>query len=147
MSTDSMMLSNYLILCHPLLFLPSIFPSIRVFSNKSALPIRWPKYWRSFNFSVPGGSDGKESTCNVENLSLIPGLGRSPGGGHGNPLPYSCLQKSPWTEEPGGLQSMGSQRVEHNCATKTFHFSKGPVKGQNQEQLISGATYFLQKNL
>ena len=43
--------SNHLILCHPLLLLPSIFPSIRVFSNESALRIRWPKYW-SFSFSV-----------------------------------------------------------------------------------------------
>ena len=43
--------SNHLILCHPLLLLPSIFPSIRVFSNESALPIRWPKYW-SFSFSI-----------------------------------------------------------------------------------------------
>ena len=44
--------SNHLILCHPFLLLPSIFPSIRVFSNESALPIRWPKYWRfSFNIS------------------------------------------------------------------------------------------------
>ena len=43
--------SNYLILCHPLLLLPSIFPSIRVFSNESAFPIRWSKYW-SFSFSV-----------------------------------------------------------------------------------------------
>ena len=43
--------SNHLILCHPLLFLPSIFPSIRVFSNESALPIRWPKYW-SFSFNI-----------------------------------------------------------------------------------------------
>ena len=43
--------SNHLILCHPLLFLPSIFPSIRVFSNESALCIRWPKYW-SFSFSI-----------------------------------------------------------------------------------------------
>ena len=43
--------SNHLILCHPLLLLPSIFPSIRVFSNKSALRIRWPKYW-SFSFSI-----------------------------------------------------------------------------------------------
>ena len=43
--------SNHLILCHPLLLLPSIFPSIKVFSNKSALRIRWPKYW-SFNFSI-----------------------------------------------------------------------------------------------
>ena len=51
MSIESMMPSNYLILCHPLLLLPSIFPSIRVFSNESALCIRWPKYW-SFNFSI-----------------------------------------------------------------------------------------------
>ena len=43
--------SNHLILCYPLLFLPSIFPSIRVFSNESALRIRWPKYW-SFSFSI-----------------------------------------------------------------------------------------------
>ena len=42
---------NHLILCHPLLLLPSIFPSIRVFSNESALRIRWPKYWR-FSFSI-----------------------------------------------------------------------------------------------
>ena len=45
------MLSNHLILCHPLLFLPSIFPSIRVFSDESLLRIRWPKYW-SFSFSI-----------------------------------------------------------------------------------------------
>jgi len=45
MSIELMMPSNHLILCHPLLFLPSIFPSIRVFSNESALRIRWPKYW------------------------------------------------------------------------------------------------------
>ena len=48
---DSVMPSNQLILCHPLLLLPSIFPSIRVFSNESALHIRWPKYW-SFSFSI-----------------------------------------------------------------------------------------------
>ena len=51
MSIESMMPSNHLMLCHPLLFLPSIFSSIRVFSNESVLPIRWPKYW-SFNFSI-----------------------------------------------------------------------------------------------
>ena len=50
MSIESVMPSNHLILCHPLLYLPSIFPSIRVFSSKSALGIRWPKYW-SFSFS------------------------------------------------------------------------------------------------
>ena len=51
MSIESVMPSNHLILCHPLLLLPSIFPSIRVFSNKSSLHIRWPKYW-SFNFNI-----------------------------------------------------------------------------------------------
>ena len=51
MSIKSVMPSNHLILCHPLLLLPSIFPSIRVFSNESALLIRWPKYW-SFSFSI-----------------------------------------------------------------------------------------------
>ena len=51
MSIKSVMPSNYLIVCHPLLLLPSIFPSIRVFSNESALRIRWPKYW-SFSFSI-----------------------------------------------------------------------------------------------
>ena len=52
MSLESVMPSNHLILCRPLLLLPSIFPSIRVFSNESALHIRWPKYWSSsFNIS------------------------------------------------------------------------------------------------
>ena len=51
MSIQSVMPSNHLILCRPLLLLPSIFPSIRVFSNESALRIRWPKYW-SFSFYI-----------------------------------------------------------------------------------------------
>ena len=51
MSIESVMPSNHLILCHPLLLLPSIFPSIRVFSNESTLRMRWPKYW-SFSFSI-----------------------------------------------------------------------------------------------
>ena len=50
-STESVMPSNHLILCHPLLLLPSIFPSIRVFSSESVLRIRWPKYW-SFSFNI-----------------------------------------------------------------------------------------------
>ena len=50
-STESMMPFNHFILCHPLLLLPSIFPSIRVFSNESTLRIRWPKSW-SFSFSI-----------------------------------------------------------------------------------------------
>ena len=55
MSIESVMPSNHLILCHPLLLLPSIFPSIRVFSSESALCIRWPKYW-SFTFNINSSS-------------------------------------------------------------------------------------------
>ena len=55
MSIESMMLSNHLILCRLLLLLPSIFPSIRVFSNESDLHLRWPKYW-SFSFSISPSS-------------------------------------------------------------------------------------------
>ena len=51
MSIESVMPSNHLILCHPLLLLPSVFPSIRVLSNESALRMRWPKYW-SFSFNI-----------------------------------------------------------------------------------------------
>ena len=59
MSIKSVMPSNHLILCHPLLLLPSIFPSIRVFSNESALHIRWPKYWNfSFNISLSNEYSG-----------------------------------------------------------------------------------------
>ena len=60
--------------------------------------------------NFPGGSVSKESACNVEDLGLIPGLGRSPGGGHGI-LPSWRI---PWTEKPGGLQSMVLQRVRHD---------------------------------
>ena len=58
-------------------------------------------------------SVSKESACSAGDLGLIPGLGRSPGEGNGNPL-HILAQKIPQTEEPGGLQFMGSQRVEHD---------------------------------
>ena len=108
-SIESVMPSSHLILCHPLLLMPPIPPSIRVFSNESALHMRWPKYW-SFSFSIipsksileffyllntmsfPDGSDGKESACNAGDLGLIPESERSPGEGHGYLLQYSCLE-------------------------------------------------------
>ena len=67
--------------------------------------------------SFPGGSDSKESVCKVGDLGSIPGSGRSPGEENGNPLQYFCLENS-WTEEPGGLQSMWSQRVGHDLVTQ-----------------------------
>ena len=62
----------------------------------------------------PGGSDGKEPTCNMGDWGSILGLGRVLGGDHGNPLQYSCLGESPWAEKPGRLQSMGLQQVGHD---------------------------------
>ena len=59
MSVESVIPSNHLILCHPLHLLPSIFPSIRVFSNDSVLHIRWPKYW-SFSFSISPSNEYSE---------------------------------------------------------------------------------------
>jgi len=61
MSIELVMLSNHLNLCHPLLLLPSIFPSIKVFSNESVLCIRWPKYW-SVSFSISPSSEYSELT-------------------------------------------------------------------------------------
>ena len=62
MSIELVMPSNDLILCRPLLFLPSIFPSIRVFSNESALCIRWPKYW-SFSFNISPSNERPGLIC------------------------------------------------------------------------------------
>ena len=70
-SIESVMASNHLILCHPLLLLPSIFPSIRVFSNESVLRIRWPKYW-SFSFSIsPTNEYSGLISCRMDWLDLL----------------------------------------------------------------------------
>ena len=148
MSIKSVMPSNYLILSHTLLLLPTIFPSIRVFSNESTLCIRWPKYW-SFSFNIspsylllisnihlkhaevicihlsctwgfPDGAMLKNSpgsAGDTGDIGFIPQSGRSPGEGNGN---HSSILVSTisWTEEHGGLQSMGSQRVGHNWAAE-----------------------------
>ena len=83
MSIESMMLSNHLILGHPLLLLPSIFPSIRVFSNESAICIRWSKYW-SFSFNI--------SPSNEHSVIRTDLLMWSTGEGNGKPLQNSCLE-------------------------------------------------------
>ena len=66
----------------------------------------------------PSGSDSKESACNAEDLGSIPGLGRSPGEVHGNPLQSSYLENPHGHKVPGGLHSMGSHRARHNWVTK-----------------------------
>ena len=70
-----------------------------------------------------GDSDVKESVYNAGDPGLIPGLGRSSREGNGNPHSYILAWKILWTEEPGGLQSTGLQRVGHYWATNTFHLS------------------------
>ena len=71
MSIELVMPSNHLILCHSLLFLPSIFPNITVFSNKSALCIRWPKYW-SFNFNIsPSNEHPGLNSFRIDWLDLL----------------------------------------------------------------------------
>ena len=73
--------------------------------------------------SFPDVSDSKDSVCNVGDLGVIPGWGRSAGEGNGYPLQCSCLENSmDW--EPGGLQSMGLQRVGHDWVTNTFTFKE-----------------------
>ena len=72
MSIESVMPSNHLILCHPLLLPPSIFPSIRVFYNESVLRIRWPKYW-SFSFNIsPSNEHPGLLSFKMDWLDLLP---------------------------------------------------------------------------
>ena len=71
-------------------------------------PRKWEYHRAKGGEEFPGGSDDKQSAHSTGDLGLIPGLGRSPGEENGNSLQYSCLE-NPMAEEPGGLQSMGSQ--------------------------------------
>ena len=89
MSIEVVMPSNQIILCHPLLLLPSVFPSIRFFPNESVLHIRWPKYW-SFSFSISPSNE-------YSGLIPIPKKG--------NAFLTGSWQ---WAGKPGVLQSMGS---------------------------------------
>ena len=71
MSIESMMPCNHLILCHPLPILPSIFPSLRVFSSESVLPISWPKYW-SFSFNIsPSNEHSGLISFKMDGLDLL----------------------------------------------------------------------------
>ena len=133
---------KHLILCHPHLLPPSIFPSIRVFSNKSVLCIRWPKYW-SFSFSISPSNEYSgliSFRMNWLDLLAVQGTLKSllhikvpkhqffgtqifllekEMVTHSNTLAW----KIPWMEEPGRLQSMGSRRVRHDWATSLSFFT------------------------
>ena len=78
-----------------------------------------------------GGSDGKESACNAGDLGLIPGLGRSPGGGHGNPIQYSCLENPHGQRNLGGYSPWGheeSDRTEQLSAQNLQEEKKSTMK-------------------
>ena len=118
MPIESVMPSNHLILCHPLLLLPSVFPSIRVFSNESVLHIRWLKYW-SFSFSIsPSNEYSGPISFRIDWLDLLAVQGTLKSllqhqSSKASILQCSCLGNAR-DREPGGLPSMGSQRLRHN---------------------------------
>ena len=102
MSIESVMPSNHLILCHPLLLPPSIFPSITIFSNQSVHCFRWPKYW-SFSFSIsPSSEYSGLISFRIDWLDLLAAQGTSPPGssvrfpreGYWSGLPFPPLGES-----------------------------------------------------
>ena len=128
------------------------FPDSRKKKKKKHVSQRME--WINLYYVWPGSSDGKESACSAGDLCLILESGRCPGGGNGNPLQYSCLENPQWTEEPGGLQSMGSQRVGHDWGTNistcladclrcssetitTLLMGYTPIQNQKQKQKVS----------
>ena len=136
MSIKSVMPSNHLNLCRPLLLPPSILPSIRVFSSESVLLIRQPKYW-SFSFSIsPSNEHSGLISFRMDLLDLLAVQGTLKSLLQHHSSKASILQHSaffmgkaiaphsstlawkiPWMEEPGRLQSMGLLRVRHDWAT------------------------------
>ena len=105
----------------------SHWPRLRSQTSHSGRSLVWQSVSWSVRWGFPGGSVVKESACNAGDTGSMPWLGRSCGVGNGNPLQFSCLG-NPWTEEPGGLQSMGSQRIRHNWATKHSTVRKKKLK-------------------
>ena len=109
----------------PLFFSLSPQPLKAPLEKKKKTPLEVRRYIRS-----PGGLVSKESACNAGDLGVIPGLGRSPGGGHGNPLQYSCLENphgqrslvshSPWGHKESDMtERLGTQ--QGNIYTSTAH--------------------------
>ena len=148
MSVESVMPSYHLILCHPLLLLPSILPSIRVFPNESALCITWPKYW-SFSFSISPsneysglipfktdwldllGSCNRRTECGREELPHVRGQGQKPGGPHarrGQPRGVTPRLRSGAAAESARLRRRRNGREE---------LPKSEVRGGGREEIIT----------
>ena len=135
--------SNHLILCHPLLLLPSIFPSIQVFSNESALCIRWPKYWSfSFNISPSNGYLGLISfridcfdlaiqgtlKSLLQQHSSKASILRCSKEGNGNPLQYSCpenpMDGGAWEAAVHGVAQSPTQLKWLSSSSSRKHIKK-----------------------
>ena len=129
MSIESVMPSSHLILCRPLLLLPSIPPSIRVFSNESTLRMRWPKYW-SFSFSIGPSIEGigsnnfrgqRNFVSHCHQFSIPLEIFHREG--DGTPLQYSCLEnpmnRGAWCT---AVQGVAKSRTRLSDFTFTFHF-------------------------
>ena len=109
MSIESVMPSNQLILCHPLLLLLPIFPGIRIFSSELAVHIMWPKYW-SFSFNVSPSKE-QPGLISFRIYGFDPRVRKIPWRRAWQPTPVFLPGESLWTEEPGGLQSVGLQSL------------------------------------
>ena len=122
MPIESVMPSNHLILCCPLLLPPSMFPRIKVFSNESVLHIRWPKYDASASASVLPGNIQDWFTLGLTGWTslLSKGLSRVLSMEKETATHSSILGwENPWIEEPGGLQSMGLQEKKKRVLSNT----------------------------
>ena len=117
MFIESVMPSNHLILCHPLLLQPSISPNIRVLSNKLVLLIRWPKYW-SFSLVAQRIFGGKESTCQCKRPRYDPSVGKISWRRKRQSTPVFLPGKSHGQGSLGGYSPWGHKRVGYNLATK-----------------------------
>ena len=111
MSTALVMPSNHLIVCHSLLHLPSIFPSIRVFSKESVLHIRWPKYW-NFSFSI--------SPFNIQNIQNWFPLGWT----GGSPCSSRDSQESSPTPQFKSINSLALNSIYSTTLTSVYDFWK-----------------------
>ena len=134
------MLSNHLILCCPVLLLPPIFPSIRIFSNESALPIRWTKYW-SFSFNISPSNEHSGLTFRMDWLDLlaVQGTLRSLLQHHSSNA--SILQGSAFIYGPTFISIHNYLYYAYNPITQCINLFSGSVVGQSW--IIRNYVYFL----
>ena len=115
MSIELVMPSNHLIVCRPLLLLPSIFPSIRVFSNESTLHIRWPKYW-SFSFSIiPSREHPEQISFRIDCLNSLQSKGLS------RVFSNTTVQKHQSLYHPPNIY-LGWKARLHNQRYRNYHY-------------------------